>query len=124
MGNLFAGAMLCADVESDFGDYLFGLDPQLLADTILFAIAVFFLFMLLSYLLFNPARELLEKRKQKIRDDIDSAEKEKTDALALKAQYDEKLAKADKEVEAILSDARKKAKQQENKITENEKYTL
>ena len=106
MGHLFTGAMLCADVESDFGDYLFGLDPQLLADTILLAIAVFILFIILSYLLFNPARELLEKRKQKIREDIDNAEKEKTDALALKAQYDEKLAAADKEVEAILSDAR------------------
>ena len=121
MGHLFTGAMLCADVESDFGDYLFGLDPQLLADTILLAIAVFILFIILSYPLFNPARELLEKRKQKIREDIDNAEKEKTDALALKAQYDEKLAAADKEVEAILSDARKKAKQQESKIIEEAK---
>lgn len=122
MGNLIAGAMLCLDnAESEMGDYLFGLDPQLLADTVLMAIAVFILFILLSYLLFNPARELLEKRKQKIRDDIDNAEKEKTDALALKAEYDKKLQAADKEVEAILSEARKKAKQTESKIIEEAK---
>lgn len=121
MGNLVGKAMLCMDVQDDFGQYLFGLDPQLLADTILFAIAVFILFIILSYLLFNPARELLEKRKQKIRDDIDSAEKEKTDAIALKAEYDKKLAEADKEVEAILSDARKKAKQTEIKIIDEAK---
>lgn len=119
MGNLFAGAMLCLDGSMD--GYLFGLDAQLLADTILLAVAVFILFILLSYLLFNPARELLEKRKQKIRDDIDSAEKEKTDALALKAEYDEKLKAADKEVETILSEARKKAKQTESKIIEEAK---
>lgn len=121
MVHLFAGAFLCADVESDFGDYLFGLDPQLLADTILMAVAVFILFILLSYLLFNPVRDLLEKRRQKIQEDIDNAEKERADALELKTEYDGRLAEVDKEVDAILSEARKKAKAQEGKIIQEAK---
>lgn len=123
MGTFMNRAMLCMSSAEQLeeGKYLFGLDPQLLADTILLAVAVFILFILLSYLLFNPARELLEKRKQKIRDDIDNAEKEKEEALALKAQYDEKLAEVDKEVDVILSEARKKAMAQENKIIDEAK---
>lgn len=123
MGMLTNKAMLCmTSAEAlEEGRYLFGLDAQLLADTILLAVAVFILFILLSYLLFNPARELLEKRKQKIRDDIDSAEKDKKDALELKSIYDNKLAEVDKEVDIILSEARKKAKQQETKIIEEAK---
>ena len=48
---------------------LFDLDFQLLHDTVLLAIAVFFLFMMLSYLLFNPVRKMLEDRKLKIKTD-------------------------------------------------------
>ena len=40
---------------------LFDLDWQLLADSCLSIIAVFFLFLALSYLLFNPARKMLNK---------------------------------------------------------------
>ena len=45
---------------------LFNLDAQLLFDTVLLAVAVFFLFMLMSYLLFNPARKLLKDRQDRI----------------------------------------------------------
>lgn len=117
--NLISGAsMLVAKAENE---WLFGLDIQLVADTILLAISVFVLFMLMSYLLFNPARDLLEKRKQKIREDIDTAEKDKKDAAELKAEYDEKLKSVDKEAEAILSEARKKAKKSEAKIIDEAK---
>ena len=106
----------------EVGDsWLFGLDAQLIADTILLAVAVLILFALMSYLLFNPARDLLEKRRQKIRDDIDCAEKEKADAIALKAKYDESLKQINKEAEEILSEARKKAKKNETKIIEEAK---
>ena len=46
--------------------FLFNLDAQLLFDVVLLAIAVFFLFMLMSYLLFNPARKLLKDRQDRI----------------------------------------------------------
>ena len=95
---------------------LFDLDLQLLADATLTAISVFVLFILASYLLFNPARELLKKRQDKIKDDIDTANKDKEDAAALKADYDAKIKDIQKESEEILSEARKKAKANEAQI--------
>ena len=46
---------------------LFNLDPQLLHDAVLLAIAVFVMFLFLSYMLFNPAREMLKKRQDKVK---------------------------------------------------------
>ena len=95
---------------------LFDLDPQLLHDTILLLISVFFLFLIMSYNLFNPARKLLEERKQKIKSDVTDAERDKEEAAALKTEYEKKLKGADKEVEAILAEARKKALDNEASI--------
>ena len=95
---------------------LFDLDLQLLADATLTAISVFVRFLLASCLLFNPAGELLKKRQDKIKDDIDTANKDKEDAAALKADYDAKIKDIQKESEEILSEARKKAKANEAQI--------
>ena len=95
---------------------LFDLDFQLLHDAILTAVSVFFLFMLLSYLLFDPVHDMLKKRREKIQNDIDSAKKDKEDADALKNEYEEKLKNADAEVDEILSQARKRATANENSI--------
>ena len=100
---------------------LFNLDFQLLHDTVLLAIAVFFLFLALSYLLFNPVRKMLAQRQEKIKADIDSAVADKEDAKALKAEYDAKLKNVDKEAEAILSEARQKALHNEAKIIDDAK---
>ena len=88
---------------------IFGLDAQMIADLLITLVAVFVLFMLLSYLLFNPARDLLAKRQAKIQSDLDSAAKEKEDAIAFKAEYDAKVHAADAEVDEILAEGRKKA---------------
>lgn len=95
---------------------LFNLDPQLIHDAVLLMISVLVMFTFLSYLLFNPAREFLKKRQDKIRDDIDSAKKDKEEAAALKADYDGKIREIEKEAEAILSEARQKALKNEAKI--------
>ena len=95
---------------------LFNLDAQLFQDTILLAIAVFFLFMALSYLLFNPVRTMLKNRQEGIANDIKAAEDDKKDAAALKAEYEDKLKNIDKEAETILSEARKKALENESRI--------
>ena len=100
---------------------LFDLDMQLVHDTILLAIAVFFLFLAMSYLLFNPVRKMLEDRKLKIKGELDDAAADKADAAALKAQYEEKLKEIEKEAEAILSEARQKALRNEAKIVEEAK---
>lgn len=95
---------------------LFNLDAQLLHDTVLMAIAVFFLFLFMSKLLFNPVRKMLADRKAKIAGGIDSAEKDKKDAAALKAEYEAKIKEINKEAEQILSEARQKAQKNGAKI--------
>ncbi len=90
-------------------EFLFGLDAQLLFDTALLAIAVFFLFLAMSYLLFNPVRKMLRDRQEKIANDIDSAVNDKEEAAKLKAEYESRLKSIDKEAEQILSEARQKA---------------
>ena len=88
---------------------LFDLDFQLIHDAVLMIIAIFALFLFMSRFLFNPARNFLEGRTERIKNDLDTAQSEKEEALALKADYEEKLRGIDKEAEEILSDARKRA---------------
>lgn len=102
-------------------DRLFGLDFQLLADTVIEWIAIFVLFAAMSYLLFNPARELLKKRQDKIREDMELAARNNADADALKADYTKRLSVVDKEAEQILSESRKKALKKENDIVDEAK---
>ena len=83
-------------------EFLFDLNPQLLFDAALLAIAVFFLYMLMSYLLFNPARKLLKDRQDHISSELDEAS-------------------ADKEAETILADARQKALKNQNRIVNEAK---
>lgn len=97
---------------------LVDLDPQLLHDTILLAISVFVLFTLLSYLLFDPVRKMLEDRKEKISSDIASAAADKKDAAAVKAEYEARLGNVEKEAEEILSEARRKALKNEARIVD------
>ena len=111
--NMITSAVLLSGEEMT---RLFNLDLQLVADSVLTAISVFVLFLLMSYLLFNPARELLKKRQEKIQGDLDAASKDKEDASALKSEYDEKMKNVAKESDEILSDARKKAVANEAQI--------
>ena len=73
---------------------LFDLDWQLLADSVLMLVAIFFLFLVMSYFLFNPAREMLASRKDKIRGELESAKQDMEEASRLKGEYEEKLAAA------------------------------
>ncbi len=95
---------------------LFDLDFQLLHDALLTLIAVITLFFFASYFFFNPVREFLKKRQDRIKGEIEEASANKAEAEALKAEYEKKLAGIDKEAEAILSEARKKAVANENSI--------
>ena len=74
----------------------------------------------MSYFLFNPAREVLEKRRKRIAGDLETAKTSREDALALKAEYEDKIKSIDKEAQEILDAARKKAKKQEADIREIE----
>ncbi len=102
-------------------EFLFGLDAQLVFDTLLMAISLFFLFLAMSYLLFNPVRKMLRDRQEKIASDIDSAIADKKDAAELKAEYEAKLKNIEKEAEQILSEARQKALKNEARIVDEAK---
>ena len=54
-------------------------------------INIFILFFVMSYFLFNPAREVLEKRRKRIAGDLETAKTSREDALALKAEYEDKI---------------------------------
>ncbi len=100
---------------------LFDLDFQLLNDAVLLAIAVFFLFMIMSNLLFNPARKLLNDRKEGIAKDIADAKADKEEAEKLRQEYEAKLKDINKEKDTILSEARQKALKNETKIISDAK---
>lgn len=95
---------------------LFNLDAQLLFDAVVMGLSMFLLFMLLSYLLFNPVRKLLDDRKKRVAEEQETAKQEKAAAIEYKEEYEKKLKEIDKEAQEILSEARKKAMKQEAKI--------
>lgn len=119
MNSLMTTAFVMA--EATEMSRLFDLDFQLLADSFLSIIAVIVLFFCVGYFLFDPVRKVLEDRKERIASDIETAKADKDDALALKEEYESKLAEIDKEAEAILSQARKKALANESKIIQDAK---
>lgn len=117
ISNLLGPVLAEATTEAaDYGTRIFGLDSQLIFDACVLAINIFLLFILLSYILFNPVRNMLTKRQEKITEDRETAIQDKEGAKALKEEYEEKLKGVDKEVEAILASARKKAMSNEEKI--------
>ncbi|MDF2587309.1 MAG: synthase subunit [Anaerocolumna sp.] len=113
---LIKNVVFLAATTDEMNNRIFGLDPQLLADSSLLALSVFVLFVALSYLLFNPARDLLNKRKDKIKADMDASISDKATAEQLKVEYAAKLRAADREIDELLSNARKKAQIREAEI--------
>lgn len=95
---------------------LFDLDFQLLADTSLTIIAVFVLFLVMSYFFFNPVRKFMQARQDRIAGELEYARNQEEEAARLKEEYEVKLANAEEEVDAILTKARKKAMENENRI--------
>ena len=95
---------------------LFDLDFQLLHDAVLTLIAVFVLYLAMSYFLFNPVRAMLKKRQEKIAAELSEAAEAEANAKALREEYEAKLADVEKEAEQILNDARKRALLSENQI--------
>lgn len=100
---------------------IFNLDPQLLADAAFLAINIFILFLVASYLLFNPVRDMLKKRQDGIKNELEAADESRAVADKLKLEYEDKLKNADKEVDQILSEARKKGNLREEQIVEEAK---
>lgn len=112
MGTFPFNCMLSTEADGR----IFGLDSQLLFDAGVLAINIFLLFILLSYILFNPVRNMLKKRQDQITATREETAAANKDAKALKEEYEAKLKEADKAAEVILAEARKKAIKNEEKI--------
>ncbi len=95
---------------------LFDLDMQLIADATGMIIAIFVLYLALSYFLFDPAKKVLQNRQDKIKNELDEAQSNMEAAQKLKAEYEDKLKNIEKEKEEILSEARKNALKNEADI--------
>ena len=93
------------------------MDWQLVADASLMIVAVFFLFLGMSYFLFNPARKMLNDRRDKIKNELESARNDKEEAGKAERRVTLfKLKEINKEAEGILSEARRKAQQNGNQL--------
>lgn len=117
--NTLAAQMVLASAEME--PRLFDLDLQLIADSVLMIIAVFTLFLIASHLLFNPVRDMMQNRQNRIKSELETAAADMESAKALKEEYEAKLKNIDKEAEEILGEARKKALANENKIVSDAK---
>ena len=102
--------------EAEVYERIFGLDFQLLHDTLWTALAIFILFFALSYLLFNPVRKVLEERRKKIEKDRMDAANSLAEANAMKLEYDARMADVKKTSAEILDEARARALKSENEI--------
>jgi ATP synthase F0, B subunit len=100
-------------------DRLIGFDPQLLADAAIVGVNVLILFAILTYLLFDPVRKVLNDRRERIVAELQDAASKEEKANAMKAEYEFKLKDINKEADRILEDARKKAKIKEEEILSN-----
>lgn len=117
--STLAAQMVLASAE--MAPRLFDLDLQLISDAVLMIIAVFALFLIASHFLFNPVRNMMQNRQDRIKSELDTAAADMAQAKALKEEYEAKLKEIDKEAEEILGEARKKALANENKIVSEAK---
>ena len=117
--NIVATQMVMAAAEME--PRLFDLDMQLLSDAVLMIIAVFALFLIASHSLFNPVRNMMQSRQDRIKSELDTAAADMAQAKALKEEYETKLREINKEAEEILGEARRKALANENKIVSEAK---
>ena len=106
---------------SESMERLFDLDMQLVADATGMIIAIFVLYLAMSYFLFEPAKKVLQNRQDRIKNELDEAQTSMEQANALKAEYEEKLKDVEKEKQEILSEARKNALKNESEIIEKAK---
>ena len=74
------------------------------------------LFFILRAILFKPVTKFMNERAKRIQDSIDQAEKDKTLAKAMLANYETQLKTAETEAQAIIRSAKEHAQQEAEKI--------
>ena len=85
--------------------------------TMLFALAnLLILYLFLKKILFKPVKNMIDSRQKEIDDMYSDAENSKTESEKMKAEYEQKLAKASEESEEILKNAVRRAQLREEEI--------
>ena len=85
--------------------------------TMLFAwINLLIIYLFLKKILFKPVKNMIDSRQKEVDDMYSDAEAATTDAKAMKAEYEDKLAKANDESEEILRNAQRRATLKEEEI--------
>ncbi len=85
--------------------------------TMIFAwINLVILYVFLKKLLFKPVKKMIDSRQQEIDDMYSEAESSRESANEMKAEYEEKIAKATEESEEILRSAQRRAELREEEI--------
>ena len=85
--------------------------------TMIFAwINLLILYLVLKKILFKPVKNMIDSRQKEVDDMYNDAEAAKADAAQLKADYEEKLEKANEESEEILKRAVRRAQLREEEI--------
>lgn len=74
------------------------------------------LFLLLKKFLFKPVTNMMDRREQMIRDDIDSAKAAKEESQQLKEKYEAELADAHKQAVKIAANAKNRAQEESAQI--------
>lgn len=101
------------EVFTDKFEAFIGVNPF----TMIFAwLNLLILYFILKKLLFKPVKNMIDTRQKEIDDMYTSAEEAKSGAESMKAEYEEKLEKANEETEAILKRAVRKAQLREEEI--------
>ncbi|MBP5580681.1 MAG: ATP synthase F0 subunit B, partial [Ruminococcus sp.] len=79
-------------------------------------INILILFILLRIFLFKPINKMRDERTRTIQDNLDSAEKAKTEAEELRQQYENSISDAKEEANQILIKAREDAEAERSAI--------
>lgn len=79
------------------------------------------LFLVLKKILFKPVLNIIDSREQEISKNIATGEDAKKEGLALKEEYEQKLASANDESQEIIKQATLKAQQKSDEIISNAK---
>lgn len=101
--------------------YILTLDKQFLYQVIIQLISTGILCFILYKLLYAPVTNFLQKRRERIENNINEANTKLAEADSLKAEYEIKLREIEKEKATILEEARNRAKENEVQIIEEAK---
>ena len=79
-------------------------------------IAFLIIWIVLAKLVWPQVLQMMDKRQQKIQDDLDAAAKSKQEAAEQAKGYEDKLVEAHREAEAIIAKAKKEAEEERSQI--------